>query len=278
MVLQFAKRTIFILGTALFFAASSVAQSKPPLTCKTPDGDVVIPVKTGILGHVDPTALTEVTAHLAAVGGTSWVGMQGTGKITYGPTDPTTYDVTLSNIGGHKYRLDANTKTGAMSIRINRQRGKLQNGDGMMSVIPPDSALTGLFPFELIRLAHFPWPATSLIDHGPAVIGSTQLHRISFEFSSIGRNPVTNSPETIVIDLYFDPATHLLVKSAASTHTADARNASFLFVVNYSDYRQVGKTLVPFRYTETMEGQPYWTVQLSDVQLNPALNTTYFEF
>ena len=69
-----------------------------------------------------------------------------------------------------------------------------------------------------------------------------------------------------------------LAKSASSSFIAVGHSAKFLRVVTYSDYRKVGTAMVPFRYDESMDGQQYWVVQLSDVQLNPVLDATYFQF
>jgi hypothetical protein len=216
--------------------------------------------------------------HLAAVGQVRWGGMQGTGKITYASGDPTAYDATLSNLGADRFRLDAQTKKGPTSIRIHRFVGKIQGSDGAISVIPSTTAALGLFPFELPRFANSPGLASSLIDQGLVALGGTELHRITLELGSLGRNPVTKSIDTIVTDLYFDPTSHLLIKSVSSVLIAGSRPVKLLSVVTYGDYRMAAGSMVPFRYTETLEGQPYRTLQLSNVQLNPELNTTYFEF
>lgn len=236
------------------------------------------PTTSGTLGRVDQAALTEITAHLTAVGAVAWTGMQGTGQIVYGAKDPTSYNATFSTMGTDQYRLDAQTNKGEMSIRIRGDVGKIQGGGGPATAIPVETALVGIFPFALVRGAHFPGPTTSLIDHGLITEGGAELHRITVEFGSVGRDPVTKSRRTVAIDLYFDPTSHLLAKSASSSFVAEGHSAKFLRVVAYSDYRQVGTSMVPFRYTESMDGDQYWVLQLSDVQLSPALPATYFQF
>jgi hypothetical protein len=242
------------------------------------DTDVAIPKATGALGRQDAAALREITEHLATIGSAPWLGMQGTGQIVYGAKDPTAYSATLSILGNDRFRLDAQTNKGEMSLRIQGPVGKIQGGDGPAETIPPETAAAGIFPFGLVRTLHFPGPETSLIDHGLTTVGSVQLHRITVETPSIGRDPVTKSRRTIAIDLYFDPASHLLAKSASSSFIAVGHSAKFLRVVTYSDYRKVGTAMVPFRYTESMDGQQYWVLQLSDAQLNPALDAAYFRF
>lgn len=262
-------------------AIPGTCQLAPSLTRSTPDGSVILPVKTGILGQKDEGALVELKAHRAAVGGIPWVGMMGRGKITYGSDSSTSYDATLSNIYQDGFRLDAAAQSGETSIRIYRDFGKVQAVDASISTIPLETALSGLFPFEMARFdpTSEALSSMSMIDHGLTMIGSTSLHRITLERPSLDpTSRVTVTTATHVIDLYFDPATHLLAKSAVYDTVARSRNIPFLFVVSYADYRNVGNVLVPFRYSETMEGQPYRTVQLSTVALTPPLTVQDFQF
>ncbi len=265
------------LSSALYTAK---AQSPAPLTRSTPDGDVTIPVKTGVLGQKDPAAVAEIAAHQAAVGGGPWIGMQGVGKIVYAGNSATPYDATLSNLRSDEFRLDAGTSSGQTSLRIHRLIGKTQASDGTMAALPPETSLSGLFPFEIARMDMSSAAAShiSLLDHGIAAIGNSSFHRITVESPSLGHNPRTGAQQTHVVDLYFDPATHLLVKSVAYDSLSNSRKVNFLFVVTYGDYRSVGNALVPFRFAETMEGDPYWTLQLSTVTLTPTLTSKDFEF
>ena len=144
--------------------------------------------------------------------------------------------------------------------------------------MPQSTASAGIFPFERLRKLKLSSPNISLIDHGSAVIDGNALHRITLEYGTEGRNPGTRSQTTEATDLYFDPSTHLLVKTASSVWAMSGRAAKFLIVTTYDDYRTVGDTLIPFRFTETMEGQQYATLQLSSVQLNPSITSQYFEF
>lgn len=273
-------RTLSLTLLLFGVAAGGNCQSPASPTRPTPDGDVIVPVKTGILGQKDPAAVAELAAHLAAVGGGPWTGLQGVGKITYAGDSSTPYDATLSNLHSDDFRLDAGASSGQTSLRIHRFIGKTKASDGTISVLPPETALSGLFPFEIARMDMTSARASqiSLLDHGLTAIGNASLHRITVEIPSIGHNPKTGMQQTHVIDLYFDPATHLLIKSVAYDSLSDTRKVNFLFVVTYGDYRSVGNALVPFRYVETMEGAPYWTLQLSTATLTPTLTSKDFEF
>lgn len=259
------------LGLALSACASANGQSAPQTL------DISMPKTTGVLGHVDAGALAETLEHLKAVGATPWTGMQGTGKITYG-VDSSAYNATLTILGNKGFRLDGQTSKGMFSIRISRLLGKIQEADGHQYPVQPDTAATGIFQFQLPRLANFPDSQASLTDHGSTVFGGTTLRRLTYEFATTSPKANTSKPRTVATDLYFDSTTHLLVKSANTIHIDGAGNNDFLREITYEDYRQVGSLLIPFRYTQTLNGQKQWTLQLSDIQLNPNLQSAYFEF
>ena len=242
------------------------------------DKDIVIPDAKGPLGQRDSGASNELLGHLAVVGTSPWTGMVGTGQITYGTTDSTAYSATLSILGGTGFRLDSQTSRGALSIRISGRHGIIQEPDGRQFPILPDTAATGIFQFVQPRLPNIPGATGSLLDRGPIVVDSVSLHRVTIESPGAGHDLVTGKATIIATDLYFDPSTHLLVKSANSIGLDGAHNNHLLRVITYGDYRKVGNSMVPFLYTQTLDGQKQWTLQLTDVQLNPTLDSTIFEF
>jgi hypothetical protein len=228
-----------------------------------------IPTSTNKLGQFDAPALSEVLEHLKVVGTAPWTGMQGTGAITYGD-DKTTYSATLTAIGNTKFRLDAKTATGAFSIRINGRIGNIQEADGKTYPLLPETAASGIFQFQLPRLADLQTKST-VIDHGPTKVDGISLHRLTIE------RPFSAGQKNIATDLYFDPKTHLLAETANSIWLDGARS-SILRTIIYGDYRQVEGVLIPFRFGQAIDGQKQWTLQLSDVQLNPSIQSAYFSF
>jgi hypothetical protein len=253
----------------------TLAQSSSPAIF---DKDVPNPTVTEPFGQSDATALNEVVEHLKVVGSSPWSGLQATGQITYGVEDTTAYSATLSILGGTAFRLDGQTSKGELSIRINGGHGKIQEGDGHLYPLLPSTAKSGIVQFELPRLSNFPYPGTSLLDRGLVVIDGRSLHRITYETSTADASEVVRKKNAVITDFYFDPTSHLLIKSANSILIDGALSANFLRVISYDDYRSVQGTMVPFRFTQTLNGQKQWTLQLSTVQLNPALETSFFEF
>ena len=93
-----------------------------------------------------------------------------------------------------------------------------------------------------------------------------------------GNGQVQSLNSAVTADFYFDPTSHLLIKSVCPVLMGAGHPVTFLSVVTYSDYRKVGTAMIPFRYTETLNGQLYRTLQLSGVQLSPDLTSQYFQF
>lgn len=256
----------------------SASQSPAQGTLSPLDHSVYTPVASAPLGQADQAATAELKASIAACIGTqAWGGFQGTGTITYAG-DANRYTITLSNLGSNKFRLDTTTPTGVESIRISGPVGRIQTEAGTITAIDPDTATMGIFPFEIVTKAALPSKTNSLIDHGSALTGGQSFHRITLELPSSLRDPVVKTWKALPIDLYFDPTTHLLAKSVNHILIPGGRLVPFLSIITYSDYRLVGTSVIPFHYVETIDGQPYRTVQLSSVQTNPSLPQDFFHF
>lgn len=227
-----------------------------------------IPAATNKLGRYDDAALSEVLMHLKVVGTTPWTGMQGTGTITYG-SEQNSYPAALTILGSKRSRLDVQTSTGTISSRINNRVGNIQQPDGKRFPLAPEMAASGIVQFELPRLADLQ-TKSSILDHGMTVVDGMNLHRLTLE------QPLTPQ-KNIATDLYFDPETHLLIKTANAIRP-DGSQSELLRVITYGDYRSVDGVMIPFLYTQALDGQKQWTIQLSEVQLNPTIQLNYFEF
>ena len=159
-------------------------------------------------------------------------------------------------MGDDQFRLDTQTSKGPTSTRISGQFGRAQGSDGKVTAIPSEVAASRIFPFEEPRTLIKSGRKVSLKDDGFVTIDGTQLHRVTLERSSLGINPVTKLTSTLAMDFYFDPASHLLMKTAAATPVRQGRKVKFPFVVAYGDYRKIGEVMVSFLMSETVQGEP----------------------
>ena len=274
-----AARHLSAQSTAVAQTEAPSSQSNTSPAAVSPlDHSVLTPTASAPLGQADAAATAELMAANSILArGNPWTGIQGTGTITYAD-DPTQYSVTLSNRGLNEFRLDIQVPGGVESTRIVGRAGRIQAANGAVTEIDPDTAIMGIFPFEYVAKAAIPGKNTALLDRGAITANGQSLHRVTLEMSSVLRDQKTKSQKVLPVDLYFDSSTHLLTKSVSSILIPGSRLVPFLSVVTYSDYRSVGASMVPFRFVETLNGQPYRTVQLKSVQMNPTLPETYFQF
>lgn len=241
------------------------------------DKGIPLPAVTGVRGRHDADGLREVIAYLRAVGFKNWVGMQATGTITPRTAPLSPLPATLTILGEDKYRLDIQKTAGTVTIRYSGPAASIRNEKGLVTLLPDQTAAVGLFAFPHLFLTDFGSTKTTLTDQGIVQVDNRPLHRLSSEVAL--RNRESNGSghdENVVTDFYFDPTSHLLVKSATLLKVPGT-SALALRVVTYDDYRAVDGTQIPFRYVETLNGSRQWSLQLNSVQLRSDLDPTTFQ-
>jgi hypothetical protein len=244
------------------------------------DSDVPTPAVRAPLGQQDAGALQELIDYVRAVNLGAWQGLRGTGSFANSGAANTSQDeATLTISQGDRFRLDVRTTEGIRSTRIADTYGKTMDPSGKSWGLPLATAKLGLFFFPRLLVAAFPASKTSLIDQGNVQIEGRTLHRITVAEPLIQTQQMVTTPSRLsVVDLYFDTSTHLLIKSAANIQLDSADRSRYIQVLTYQDYRKVQSGLVAFRFHQSLNGQPQWTLQLSDVNLAPDSNTSDFYF
>ncbi|HLH37143.1 MAG TPA: hypothetical protein VKX41_20895 [Alloacidobacterium sp.] len=270
------SKTLLILNLVLFVHFALYAQRDLTRIYGPEDQTVPMPTFGGTLGQKDTAALQELIDYVKAVNITAWRGLQASGTLTDG--SGSTSQATLTILNGDQFRLDVETPTGQRSTRISGSYGKTLEVDGKSFPIPPATAKAGLFAFPRLLVSNFPNSNTSFIDRGQISVDGKLLHRITVEESAFPAEVVLDQQGINVTDLYFDPTTHLLLKSAAAVQLDTADRQRYLIVVTYGDYQKVQDSLVPLVYSQTLNGQPQWTLHLNSPNLQPAVETSYFQF
>jgi len=267
-------KPLLILGTVFLLGAAANAQMDFTRIYGTEDRAVPMPALVGSLGQKDATALQELVDYIKAVNITSWQGMQASGTLTDGSGNPD--PATLTILNGDHFRLDVQTPNGQRSIRISGSYGKRLEADGKSYFMPAATAKAGLLAFPRLLASTFPSATASFIDQGQVQINGALLHRITVEESAFPGE--TAARDVNVTDLYFDPSTHLLLKSASAVQLDPADRERYLIVIAYSDYQYVGGSLIPFTYSQSLNGQQQWTLQLNQPNLQPPVDASYFQF
>lgn len=233
---------------------------------------------TGAIGQQDAAAVQEIENYRTIVNAAEWKGLQANGTLT--DSSGNSNQATLLILGGDHYRLDYTTSAGKRSIRLSGAFGFSQGENGKTHNVPPVTARGGLIAFPRLLVSPFPDPTMTIVDRGTVQIDGSPFHRITIEsraFPSLTAHAVPNRDFNIT-DLYFDPATHLLIKSASSVQISSADRERYLIIVTYGDYQTVGSVLVPLNLVQTMNGQRQWVLQLSSPNLQPTVDSSYFHF
>ena len=240
------------------------------------DTDVPIPQLVLPLGRQDAGALQELAAYRKAANITSWNGMQASGTFTNsaGVSNP----ARLTILNGDHFRLDVQMEKGTRSTRISGNSGKTTEIGGKSYGLPSLTARTGLLAFPKLLLSGFPSANISLIDRGQVRIGGQACHAITAEEAASLDDSVKSSREIAVTDLYFDSSSHLLVESASTVQVDSRDRELYLMVTKYGDYQRIGESLIPLTYSQTLNGQPQWTLQVNSPDLQPSIDETYFRF
>lgn len=235
------------------------------------------PTTTGVLGKKDAGALTEVTAHLLAVSATGWQGLEATGTLTY-PTGGT-HTATLYLMGSTNSRLDIEMGSGMRSLRQSGVAGRFEDEKGNWGSLPPATAGAGIVAFPRIWVDAATSSRISLYDHGASAYNGQNLHRITIEYPIvIGTGGGLSNRRTAATDLYFDPNTHSLVYSVDAVTFNGPSRQTFRRETSYEDYQQFSGIKVPTTIKQYLNRQFQWTLQLSQVTINPAPAANTFAF
>jgi hypothetical protein len=243
------------------------------------DGDVVVPKSILPLGQKDVSALEVIASFLKTVNGAAWSGMQATGTETYPSGDTSQQSAaTLTIQSGDAFRLDIETSEGKRSIRMHGSIGQTLDSKGVNHYLPLATARGGLVAFPKLMIAAFPSEQISVLDQGMVSIDGKPLRRITVEEPVFAGTVPTTYDQVSTSDLYFDPTSNLLIKSVGYIQLTSLDRERYIQAITYSDYRTVDNMLLPFAYSQTLNGQRMWSLQLASVQLKPAVDHSYFQF
>lgn len=274
-----------VVSALILIAAPLTAQRAPftQITGSTDQG-IVLPQSVPLVPRQDAGALAEIRAYRSAISLGAWMDMQGTGQFTSTATDSTgaknAHNATLWIRDHHGYRLDVQKPNGTSSLRMDGSYGVVQHADGRMRSMDARDAVAGLLAFPALMEATFPASTVMLIDQGPATVDGTTLHRITVEKPWPGdpMDAATGNPLTTVTDLYFNPQTHLLMKSALAVLGSQPSPEQMLEVITYGNYSAENGMLLPHSYRQTLNGQILWTLDLNEIHLNQGLPQSDFHF
>jgi hypothetical protein len=169
------------------------------------------------------------------------------------------------------FRMDVEENGGTRSLRIVGENGQVKRATG--SVEPLDQLDFGellTLPSHLFELASRKDAAVT--DDGPVTVGDLRLDKMTITlFKSKSGKPISMS-------LYFDSGTHLLKKSVVTRYSAMNPYLESLKVATYDDYRAVESLMVPYKFSETANGQPMISITVNSASLAARHDESFFKF
>lgn len=233
------------------------------------------PMANGSLGAKDPNALAEVESFIQVTGGSAWQDLVGTGTLSY--QDGQSHPATLYLQGSGSSRLDIDMGSGSRSVRLIASAGTFQDESAGQHPLLPNTSRIGIVAFPRVWTDAATSPLVSLFDHGLYAGTGQPLHRVTVEYQLNPGSYAVGDP-TVATDLYFDPNTHLLLFSVDSVRFANAQQQVFLQSIAYGAYQTVNGVSVPTSLIQTLNDQPQWALQLSQITLNSHPTPDTFSF
>jgi hypothetical protein len=246
--------------------------SSPGRVYGTSDQDVPTPVHS-LKTTSDPGAIQTVIDLVRMTGVTGWTGMTATGTMTFAGSEDAD-SVELNVLKSRRSRLDVQTSAGKESTIYNGSRGVFLSAAGARSSISSDIAALGLLAYPRLLSSDYPRTTTILTDQGEVSIGGKMLHRITLDDPA--EDGTGNAWKTV--DYYFDSKTKQLVESVAFVHLSTADAALYTIETTYADYRTVGSATLPYLYSQSLNGNLQWTLQLNTVSLNVTPEASLFAY
>jgi hypothetical protein len=233
----------------------------------------------------DTQAIQLITQFIAQVGGQnalSVTDLQCVGDITYNWAGKQVQGtVTIKARGAGQFRIDADLPSGTRSWYVNNGDGALRDEAGKITAIPFQNAVAlGAITFPLPRLSGVATDTTSSVKYvGLRSLGSHQYQTIEVSLPNQFKSDPDGTLNRLFTAYYlFDPSTFRLVLIQDKTHPVDRLTRDIDHELDFADFRSVNGVQFPFNISERIAGQETFSIQLSNVTMNPGLTDSDFQF
>ncbi len=163
------------------------------------------------------------------------------------------------------------------SLRLSGFVGSYLHEKGNQGTLPPAASSAGIVAFPRVWTDAATSSRISLNDQNIFAGEGQNLHRITMEYPIESAAGERLANRTAATDLYFDRSTHFLLYSVEAVKFRGEMQ-TFRRVTAYEDYQPFSGVKVPTTIKQYLNGQLQWTLQLSQVTINPALPTDAFSF
>lgn len=236
------------------------------------DSEYSYPSVEGKAGQRDPGALTEISQAVAATTPPEGTGVEATGfEILGSGKSARQLSVSIAIEQHGRFRMDTGAGDTGRSLRFAKNSGEVRQGGGPVGIL--DDADFGdplALPVHLQEIANR--PDAAVVNDGSIRAGQQRFNKVTITLFD------TRTGIPVAASLYFDAASHLLIKSVFLAHSAGAISRQYLKVVTYSDYSSIQSLEFPLEYTESMDGQPLIALKLTSANASSSHNESYFAF
>jgi hypothetical protein len=247
------------------------------------DRAIDIPFYQGADGQKDASAIEILQEYLTAtdVGESGSLTLQG--SILISPDSKREQGTaTLAVEGSNRFRFDIQTSTGSVSTRVDGFTGAIQRQGQNAIRIPAETAMSGAFITPWLIRTLLNDTRLSVVNRGMVSVDGNSFLKLTLHRPlclGIGRCSPELQRLRLTTDLYLNPTTHLLVKSAEQVRLSEQLPTRSLRVITYQNYNQVnGTAYVPSIYEETLNGQQVWIFNVAQASIGSQLEQSYFRF
>ncbi len=228
----------------------------------------------------EESAANLLQAYFQVAGAVQWQGFQATGSIVYAGDEATGHGSATLAVSREGFtRLDVSRTSGSTSLRIRGGMGGFQDALGKQHRLQVSSARASLLAYPFLLSTKLSEQQSLLLATGAAELGGAPFNKLSLLRPAVEGRPLSPAKGNVVpTDIYFSPETHLPYKSSDLITSLDGSTQRYLRVMTYEDYRQVEGVTIPFRYTETINGQFAWMLQLQEARSGVPNDPNYFVF
>lgn len=232
----------------------------------------------------DPQALSILSQSLSAMGSSSALSaiqdFTATGNITYfWAGQEVSGAVTVKARGTNEFRMDAALSAGTRSWIVSPTEASIKNVDGTVSPIPPVNTrnLAALSLPQLRVATAFNNTAYSIQYGGLTTVGGRQTHVVKLQQVF----PTSDDPDGFLshltaAEVLIDATSYQVVLVRDWIHPPNHTRVDLAHEIAFSNYQLSNGYLVPLSFTESVNGQQTWTIQLTSISFNTGLTGADF--
>jgi len=239
---------------------------------------VSIPIAAQQSVSRDPQALIVLQHALAAMGGALPSDAVATGNVILvagSKTDNGTVRILTRGLDQSAEQIQMTD--GSRSIVYSQGRANRIDSAGTtpFTLELAASSQTPCFPFVVIaRALNNPDYAFQYL--GLEALGSAQAHHLRLWNTFSSSSKLQRLAEFTAKDLWIDAVSGLPLKLALDHRNGGGAESRIPLAVFYSDYRNLGGVLYPFRVDKSLNGTPWAKITITQVAFNTALTDNDF--